>query len=931
MAVTREEQAMQYFVSKGWSKQQAAGIVGNLIQESKLNTASKNPNSTATGIAQWTKGSGRYQNFQKRYGLPVEQASYEQQLDFVQYELTEGEYKRVGRDLAKETTASGAAVLVRKRYEIPGEAEARDDLRISYAKRLETGDYKSYEPAVRQPIIEDQTGEISPVSQTISNPAYSTPSTEIKPFNPELTGVASTVEVFGAGNIKKKTKNNILEQFSSYNCIFTISCLPPKLVNFPDAIDSYKNSKLGKIILRTSGGILEKNSVETGFKSDTNPKGIFDYFIDSLTIESSVAYDSQTRSTNAVSINFNVIEPYSMGIFLQTLELAARECEYFNYKTAPYLLTIEFIGYDSNGNIIPVDDDLNRHIPFQFSSVEMTVDSSGSKYEIQAAPWNFVALTDMYNILKEDMSISGTTVSEILQTGENSLQKWINTKLQHIALTGPIDNNIKATPDEVVILFPKVLDSKNGQIGSLVSDSDQPLTQTPTAASNNESVESKLTLTRGTTNMLMQMSQTLNEIGLSSMGYTEATGGFQPLSKDNEIQTADNPINRKNIFYQNDRSFHFPQGTTIVSAIEEILLMSEYCKKMQMEDGYVKWFRIETQVYVLEPSDKNASRGHIPKLMVYSVVPYLVHPEVFAPPTAAPDYDQLKNNVEKEYNYIYTGNNLDILNLEIKFNAITQTPIPADKLKYPQTAYQQSIGAGVETQVSPEVQLNSAKQSDPGVGVSEIGSTINRYKNSGGGPPDDYRSLIAKQFQQSLYDSVADNTSVDLEIMGDPYYLVDSGLGNFRDQSLTFNSTKNGSMNYQNGQVDILINYKTPVDYNLNTGILEDSGQYTTVKGFSGVYRISRIINNFQRGKFTQTISCTRRRNQNPEELTDENVGTNQITDTGSRLIQSPTQIEQKPSINSTVVGKTEPVLECIAPEKQNIENFKKFTSTLPL
>lgn len=54
----RASAAMGYFTSRGWTKEQAAGIVGNLLAESSLNTGARNPGdgndgSDSVGVAQW--------------------------------------------------------------------------------------------------------------------------------------------------------------------------------------------------------------------------------------------------------------------------------------------------------------------------------------------------------------------------------------------------------------------------------------------------------------------------------------------------------------------------------------------------------------------------------------------------------------------------------------------------------------------------------------------------------------------------------------------------------------------------------------------------------------------------------------------------------------------------------------------------------------
>lgn len=52
---TRElgKQIMSFFINKGLTKEQAAGIVGNLHEESKFNTNALGDNKTSYGIAQW--------------------------------------------------------------------------------------------------------------------------------------------------------------------------------------------------------------------------------------------------------------------------------------------------------------------------------------------------------------------------------------------------------------------------------------------------------------------------------------------------------------------------------------------------------------------------------------------------------------------------------------------------------------------------------------------------------------------------------------------------------------------------------------------------------------------------------------------------------------------------------------------------------------
>jgi len=108
--------AMDYFIQQGWSKEQAAGLVANFQAESgqNLNTAATNPKEQAYGIAQW-RGS-RKRDFERVMGQPIKGSSLEDQLKFVQWELTNTE-KRAGTRLKAAESAAEAAAIIDQFYE----------------------------------------------------------------------------------------------------------------------------------------------------------------------------------------------------------------------------------------------------------------------------------------------------------------------------------------------------------------------------------------------------------------------------------------------------------------------------------------------------------------------------------------------------------------------------------------------------------------------------------------------------------------------------------------------------------------------------------------------------------------------------------------------------------------------------------------------
>ena len=115
--------------------------------------------------------------------------------------------------------------------------------------------------------------------------------------------------------------------------------------------------------------------------------------------------------------------------------------------------------------------------------------------------------------------------------------------------------------------------------------------------------------------------------------------------------------------------------------------------------------------------------------------------------------------------------------------------------------------------------------------------------------------------------SPVDLVMLDLEIWGDPYYIGDSGMGNYSAApGPSFNITSDGSMDYQNGEVDIEINFRTPLDYGAGNWMDFPSVGTSPVGAFSGVYNVITCTNSFSGGTFTQQLKLIRRRNQPGED-----------------------------------------------------------------
>lgn len=115
--------AFNYFVAKGLTEIQAAGVVGNLMQESNVSPTAVQPGGPGRGIAQWSVG-GRFNTGSKSLtayaaARGVSKWALQTQLDFIWYELTTTPAYGLAQ-LRAATTVSTAVTVFQNKYEICG-------------------------------------------------------------------------------------------------------------------------------------------------------------------------------------------------------------------------------------------------------------------------------------------------------------------------------------------------------------------------------------------------------------------------------------------------------------------------------------------------------------------------------------------------------------------------------------------------------------------------------------------------------------------------------------------------------------------------------------------------------------------------------------------------------------------------------------------
>lgn len=732
-------------------------------------------------------------------------------------------------------------------------------------------------------------------------------------LNTSLGGVISSFQGFPPWP-------NTLEKFASYNYNFTLGCLTDDEINNPDK--TYRVKGPSVVILKSGGSARKK--VLTQYETE----GACEFFIEDVNIGTVLTPTPKTRQTNAVSFNFKVLEPYSMGMFLQTLQLAALQAGHKNYIQAPFILTLEFKGYDSSGRIVSAPG-TKRYFPIKIINSSFNVTEGGSTYDVDAIPWNHQALTDNVQTTKNDIVLQGRTIEELLQSGASSLSAILNTKalaLEEAKQIAKADNYVFVFPNKESTAEENVLaggesdsgattESSSGQ-RELSEEQKQKLYDSLTGIQNGKipaDFDAKVSEILGVVVKRSQLGEAvreyaenpenINDIGKAKVVKDYLKGGKVPFgeAKFSEIEDSPGSFKRGKLTISDEGSkLTFVAGTKIQEIIEELILISDYGRQLSQavpdENNMIPWFMIETHVYNASSSETVDATGAPPKVYVYRIVPYKVSASRFSPPSKPmANWKQQLGQAAKVYNYIYTGENKDILEFDIEINTAFFLAIQDMRGQASLASKEGAAGQMATTDADVVTKQADGDNSVSSSGTTQTKTTTGAKKTVGGdGALEDPQTQVARDVNEAIVNSPADLVVVNFTIMGDPYYIADSGIGNYTSKpDPTFiNITKDGSVNYQSSETDIIINFRTPIDYQGNGNMHFPDGGFAPVGAFSGLYQVVMVENKFDKGIFQQDLQCVRRRNQETDnklkgsklfqELITSGNKENQITETNS-------------------------------------------------
>lgn len=525
-------------------------------------------------------------------------------------------------------------------------------------------------------------------------------------------------------------------------------------------------------------------------------------YIDNVRIAGVVGLDETTGNSNALNISFTVVEPYSMGKFWETLQRAALMADHQNYAAAPYQLAIRFTGHMSHDAQFQTIPGTDKFMHIRILDLNMRVTKRGAEYDISAYPWSEGGMSKSFAEIKTDQAIScnkggSYKVKDILKYAEKSLKEVINKKFRD-------DRDRKKTvtyAHEIEICFPPppgVDDSDGNDIGEA-------------------------------------------DLGLSQFNRADSPFAQEGATYENGIyKRGEVQIDTKNGQYQ------FAKGSTVQDIINQIVLSSDYARKALDNPGNtVKWWRIETRFHNISAEDPLT--GEKAKKIIFRIVQYEVDAAKFYPPNTSTAPPPIKRDLQ----WLYTGKNYDILNWNIDYKVGFYKTFNHDggaNSEDKNLAQRSSNAAPVHSGGTPPEKENAGS---PGPEKARRDKPWTRTGPYGGASFDDAATIAARQFHD-LVTTGNDMINLELEILGDPYFLGDSGIGNFT-------LTDGESLEWQKGEVYIRLRFRMPEDANTNSGLYDFGGEGKPVREFSGYYRVHQVDSMFNRGKFTQRLTLTKK------------------------------------------------------------------------
>ena len=619
---------------------------------------------------------------------------------------------------------------------------------------------------------------------------------------------------------------NVLHQYPSYTYGLSLALLNTDEYNNVVNTGTYTPNR----VLIASAG--RYNNTPGANQFIRSPYFSQDFYFEDLNMTTIIGTNAHSRNTNAIEFRFTIIEPYGMTLINRLLDQANDpEVNAANYLDMVYVLQIDFFASDETGTIVGIIPGITKVIPIKLTQMNITASVTGATYQINAVPYNSLAFTQTTVSTPANFEIAASSVGEFFSAGNSGNKSFAD------ALNGW--NTGLANSNKI-----GVADTYNFNIDPRIAQ----------AGINTGSALSS----RDTT---MANPQNTTSIRQSNLG--QASTAFNHSVRTMSIN-AGTSID-KVIDYVMRNSSYITGQMTIPDGVDPQTYLTQ---KAQNANQPLNWYKIVPTVTV---GNFDPIRNVTAKNYTYSVQPYTIYN---VKSDVAPQGKAVE--VMKEYNYIYTGKNDDIITFDLTFNTLYYTA---------QTAYRSAVASLYKSSdTTATAQNNNNQNSGAYQGSNQAPGSVmpmqvkpqvyNAKARATGGSISPVSVAVADLEDSLMTLSAADMLNVQLTIVGDPQFIKQDdcffspllpttstnsvlagriGVNTVGDPRLT----PNGSIRTDYTEIYVRLMFKTPTDVDESTGLIKFNSNYKT-SIFSGLYKILQVTSDFKNGQFTQILNLIR-------------------------------------------------------------------------
>lgn len=673
--------------------------------------------------------------------------------------------------------------------------------------------------------------------------------------NPTRAFINSLVDQ--AGSILTP-QENVLSKYASYT--YNISMYMLSKEDYARMINRKVKVVPGSQLLISSGGIGPAAGAPSA-ASTTNPIGTtaqdkyvaelkdvssgrnqffpLDYYFDELTIEHLLSGKGSRGPLNISKLRFKILEPYGISL-LDNLDAAVKD--YFgagvkSWQSQQFLFYIKFYGYDDQGNLVaPTNRDpvgvidktaiVEKFIPFVFTGITFRINNKITEWSCEAmVTGNSVASGQFRGVIPYNVELTATTLKDLFNGPAVYQETFDPNGRASGSSTSPNAGSAGSAP-------PKASAAPKPNIVSGVVEAMNLFEQ--------EQIEKGIFDVANVyevtfTSPIIEQAETIPPGGLDK----QQTPMMQnPSNANQQLNPATQSMD------PNAKTISAVAGTSLIQFLDKQIRSSSYIWDQQIwqidpdseepvPNGTpaksMAWYIIGLQA---DPIEYDKKRYDYAYKITYQISPMLIQnleSEWFPK-------SEFKG-VHKRYDYWFTGQNTEVLNYEQQFNNLYAQVVNGVQ---PNTTVTQDYRTYLKKVFQPR--SNESDQGQAGK-VNEPGANAADF----------------------LY-SPTDLTRCKLNILGDPAWIFQGDIwAGVAGQKILYDGFfPDGTINVDTRQAMFEITFNTPVDYDVNTGLMDPrTKQYGANRDlnfakdakYSFIFSAITCTSSFMKGKFTQEIT----------------------------------------------------------------------------